>query len=165
MGIFISPFIVPVAALLLAAIAVVSSAVSKAHARRLKAEQRMAMVARGMKAEDIALLVDQTPEELDAQRGREVLLGLATNRAVTYRDPLRSLQAARRTAIILCSVGLGAILFFVLLAHIENDRDIYSGAAAALIPLAIGIGFFIDYHLQKRDLKALRAESVPPPAA
>jgi hypothetical protein len=151
-----SPFIVPVAALLLAAIAVVSAAISKAHARRIKAEQRMAMVARGMKAEDIALLLDQNPEELEARNAREALLGMAT-----HRDPMRRLQSARRTAIILSSVGLGAILFFVLLVQIEGDHEIYSGAAAALIPLAIGIGFFIDYHLQKRDFEALRASEDP----
>jgi hypothetical protein len=159
MNFLMSPFIVPVAALMLAAVAVVSSAVSKAHARRIKAEQRMAMVARGMKAEEIALLLDQSPEELDAQHARETLLGMASRSM--YRDPMRSLLAARRTAIILCSVGLGAILFFVLLAHIESDHEIYSGAAAALIPLAIGIGFFIDYHLQKRDLKSLGADVEP----
>lgn len=165
MNVFMSPFIVPVAALLLAAIAVVSTAVSKAHARRIKAEQRMAMVARGMKAEEIALLLDQSPEELNAQYTREALLGLATNRSMGYRDPMRSLMAARRTAIILCSVGLGAILFFIVLAQIERDHEIYSGAAAALIPLAIGIGFFIDYHLQKRDFEAHRAEVEPPAGA
>jgi hypothetical protein len=160
MNVFDSPFIVPVAGMLFVAVLIVSSAVSKAHARRLKAEQRMAMVARGMKAEEIAMLLDQTPEELEARNAREALLGMAT-----HPDPMRRLRAARRAAIILCSVGVGAILFFVLLAHIESDHEIYSGAAAALIPLAIGIGFFIDYHLQKRDFEARRAEVEPPAGA
>ena len=151
-----TPFIVPVVALLLAAVAVVSSAVSRAHAQRLKAEQRMAMVARGMKAEEIAMLLDQNPEELEARNAREALLGRATR-----RDPMLRLLAARRTAIILCSVGVGAILFFMVLAHIESDHEIYSGAAAALVPLAIGIGFFIDYRLQKRDYEAMRANAEP----
>ena len=151
-----TPFIVPVVAFLLAAVAVVSSAVSRAHAQRLKAEQRMAMVARGMKAEEIAMLLDQNPEELEARNAREALLGRATR-----RDPMLRLLAARRTAIILCSVGVGAILFFMVLAHIESDHEIYSGAAAALVPLAIGIGFFIDYRLQKRDFEALRADAEP----
>ena len=151
-----TPFIVPVVAFLLAAVAVVSSAVSRAHAQRLKAEQRMAMVARGMKAEEIAMLLDQNPEELEARNAREALLGRATR-----RDPMLRLLAARRTAIILCSVGVGAILFFMVLAHIESDHEIYSGAAAALVPLAIGIGFFIDYRLQKRDFEALRADTEP----
>lgn len=165
MHIFDTPFIVPVAAILLAAIAVVSNAISRAHAHRLKAEQRMAMVARGMKAEDIAALLDQSPEELDAHNAREAFLNIATNRPAAYRDPMFRLLGARRTAIILTSIGLGAILFFVILAQIEGDRDIYSGAAAALIPLAIGIGFFIDYHLQKRDFEAMRANVDPPAGA
>jgi hypothetical protein len=162
MNFIMSPFIVPVAAILLAAVAVVANAFGKAHARRVKAEERMAMVARGMKPEDIALLLDQAPEEIDAQ-ARASIVGAATRSM--YRDPMRGLHAARRVAIILCSVGLGAILFFVLLVHIENDRDIYAGAAAALIPLAIGIGFFVDYYLQKRDYKALRSGDEPPTAA
>jgi len=156
MGIFNSPFIVPVAGMLFVAVVIVSGAVSKAHAQRLKAEQRMAMVARGMKAEEIAMLLDQNPEELEARSAREAMLGMAT-----HPDPMRRLRAARRAAIILCSVGLGAILFFVLLVQIVGDREVYSGAAAALIPLAIGIGFFIDYHLQKRDLEAMRANAEP----
>lgn len=154
MNAFDTPFVVPVVALLLAAVAVVSSAVSKAHARRIKAEQRMAMVARGMKAEEIALLLDQNPEEVEARNTREAMLGM-----VTHRDPTLRLLAARRTAIILCSVGVGAILFFLILANIEHDHEIYSGAAAAIVPLAIGIGFFIDYRLQKRDFEAIRANA------
>jgi len=127
------------------AVLIISSAVSKAHARRLKAEQRMAMVARGMKAEEIAILLDQAPEDLADRRTRDALMG-------TYSDPMRGLRNARRVAIFFCSIGVGAILFFVTLAQILADREVYSGAAVALVPLAIGVGFFIDYHLQKRDL-------------
>jgi hypothetical protein len=29
---------------------------------------------------------------------------------------------------------------------------VLAGAAAGLIPLAIGVGFFVDYNLQKREL-------------
>jgi uncharacterized membrane protein len=154
MGIFLSPFIVPVAGMIFVAVLIISGAVSKAHARRLKAEQRMAMVARGMKAEEIALLLNQAPEDLAEQRARDAMLG-------TYSDPLRGLRNARRVAIVLCSAGVGAILFFVVLVQILGDHEIYSGAAAALVPLAIGIGFFIDYYLQKRDFEAARISAEP----
>jgi hypothetical protein len=154
MNVFDSPFIVPVAGMIFVAVIIISGAVSKAHARRLKAEQRMAMVARGMKAEEIALLLDQAPEDLAEQRARDAMLG-------TYSDPMRGLRNGRRTAIFFCSVGVGAILFFVTLVQILGNHEIYSGAAAALIPLAIGIGFFIDYRLQKRDYEAMRANAEP----
>ncbi len=120
MNMFETAFIVPVAAILLAAVGLISSAVSKAHARRTQAEQRMAMIARGMKPEDIALLLNTPLDD-----GKSV------------GDPLQRLMAIRRTGIILSSIGIGTIIFFVLLVHIENDRDIYSGAAASLIPLAV----------------------------
>ncbi|PMZ85460.1 hypothetical protein C1X79_26010, partial [Pseudomonas sp. FW305-42] len=68
------------------------------------------------------------------------------------KDPLRSLGIARRTGIVLVSSGIGIVLFFVTLELILGVREVLSGAAVGLIPLAIGIGFFIDYSLQKREL-------------
>jgi hypothetical protein len=41
---------------------------------------------------------------------------------------------------------------------IVQDRDVLTVAAAGLIPLAIGIGFFIDYNLQKRELSRFGLE-------
>jgi hypothetical protein len=47
---------------------------------------------------------------------------------------------------------LGLIAFGWLLAEIIGDHEVRVVAAAGLIPLAIGIGFFVDYGLQKREL-------------
>jgi hypothetical protein len=33
-----------------------------------------------------------------------------------------------------------------------------TGAAVGIIPLAIGIGFFVDYNLQKRELSRFGVE-------
>jgi len=148
MNFFNSPFSVPIAAMLVGAIAIITGFASSMHSRRMKAEQRMAMIARGMKPEEIAMLLNVPDED------RRVV-----------RDPQRSLVSTRRTGIILCSIGIGAILFFLMLVHIENDHEIYSGAAAALVPLAIGIGFLIDYKLQKRDLARGGAAMGLPPTA
>ena len=72
---------------------------------------------------------------------------------VKARDPLRSLGNARRTGIVLVSVGAGIIL---RLLRIYRDRSgparVLAVSASGLIPLAIGIGFFVDYNLQKREL-------------
>ena len=35
---------------------------------------------------------------------------------------------------------------------------VLAGAAVGLIPLAIGIGFFVDYNLQKRELSRFGME-------
>ena len=150
MGPFGSPFIVPLGAFLVAIVAIVSGIVGQAHARRLKAEQRMAMVQRGMTAEQIDLVLRSTRDD-----GGEI----------KTRDPLRSLSNARRTGVILVSIGVGIILFGTLLAAIERDRETLVVSACGLIPLAIGIGFFVDYHLQKRELArfGLEVAADPPP--
>jgi hypothetical protein len=150
MGAFGSPFIVPLGAFLVAIVAIISGIAGQAHARKLKAEQRMAMVQRGMPAEQIDLLLKSTRDD-----GEEI----------KTRDPLRSLGNARRTAVVLVSVGVGLILFGILLTLIERDREVLTVSACGLIPLAIGIGFFVDYGLQKRELArfGLEVAADPPP--
>jgi hypothetical protein len=149
MGAFGSPFIVPLGAFLVAIVAIISGIAGQAHARKLKAEQRMAMVQRGMPAEQIDLLLKSTRDD-----GEEI----------KTRDPLRSLGNARRTAVVLVSVGVGLILFGILLTLIERDREVLTVSACGLIPLAIGIGFFVDYALQKRELARFGLEVAADPA-
>jgi hypothetical protein len=144
-----SPFIVPLGAFLVAIVAIISGITGQAHARRIKAEQRMAMVQRGMPAEQIDLLLKSNRDDAEE---------------IKTRDPLRSLGNARRAGIVLVSVGAGIILLGLMLAAIERDRETLIVAATGLIPLCIGIGFFVDYSLQKRELArfGLEVGSDPP---
>jgi hypothetical protein len=51
----------------------------------------------------------------------------------------------------------GAVGFIVALgfiAQIEHERDTWTAAALGIIPLAIGIGYFVDFTLIRRDLQA-----------
>jgi hypothetical protein len=144
MGAFSSPFIVPLGAFLVAIAAIVSGAISQAHARRIKADQRIAMVQRGMPIEQIDQLLNSPKEESDG-----------FSRA---KDPMRSLGNARRTGIVLVSIGAGLIFFGLILTEIVQVREVLAVAATGLIPLAIGIGFFVDYHLQKRELSRFGLE-------
>lgn len=136
-----TPFILPIGAFVVAIVAIVSGIWSQAHARRVKAEQRMLMLGRGMSIAEIEKLVGTNEEEVRPPK-----------------DPLRSLSNARRTGIILVSSGIGLMLFFITLTIILREREVLSGAAVGLIPLAIGIGFFIDYNLQKRELSRFGME-------
>jgi hypothetical protein len=136
-----SPFIVPIGAFLVAIVAIVAGIMSEAHRRRIKSEERMAMIARGVPIAEI-----------------ERLIGTKEDEGKSPKDPLRSLSNARRAGIVLTSIGVGVILFFLVLTAILQVREVLSGAAAGLIPLAIGIGFFIDYHLQKRELSRFGLE-------
>ncbi len=138
-GVLNAAVMVPLGAFAVAIIAIMSGVISQAHARRLKAEQRMAMVQRGMSAEQIDLLLRPTKEEGEEGEPRT-------------KDPLRSLGYARRTAVVLVSVGTGLVVFGLVLTAIVQVRQVLAVAASGLIPLAIGIGFFVDYTLQKREL-------------
>lgn len=107
--------------------------------RRIQADERMAMVQRGIPIEQIEQLLKPTKAEC----GEE---GTKT------KDPLRSLSNARRAGIVLVSVGVGIVLFGALLALIVRHHEVLVISAAGLIPLAIGVGFFVDYGLQRREL-------------
>ena len=136
-----SPFIVPVAGCLVAIVAIVSGIWLDGHKRRMRSEERIAMIARGVPLAEI-----------------EKMLGPGDEEKPAVKDPLRSLGNARRAGIVLVSVGAGLILFFLVLTAILQVRAVLSGAAAGLIPLAIGVGFFIDYNLQKRELSRFGLE-------
>jgi hypothetical protein len=116
-------------------VAIVSGIWLDGHKRRIKSEERIAMIARGVPLAEI-----------------EKMLGPGDEEKRPVKDPLRSLANARRAGIVLVSVGAGLILFFIVLTAILQVREVLSGAAAGLIPLAIGVGFFVDYNLQKREL-------------
>jgi hypothetical protein len=127
-----SPFMVPLGAFVVGIVAIVAGVVGGAYKQRLKTEQRLAMLARGMSAGDI--------EKVLSAEGR------------TAKDPLQGPASTRRTAIVLISTGVGVMLSFLVLAWIVNDHEVLSGGAFGLIPLSIGVGFFIDYMMQKREL-------------
>ena len=140
MGMHMSPFMVPMGAFAVAIVAIIASMIGEAHRQRLKAEQRLAMVARGMNADDIDKLLGKSSD------GKKL------------RDPMQSLMNARRIAIVLISSGVGLALFFVTLTMVLHELDILSGAAIGVVPIAIGVGFLIDYKLQKRDLSRFGME-------
>jgi len=142
---FSSPFIIPLGAFVVAIVAIISGSVGDVIKSRAKAEQRMAMLSRGMAVPDI-----------------ERLLGVpGTPEIATPKDPLSSLGNARRTAIVLTSIGIGVVFLGIALTAIIGVREILSCSAAGLIPLAVGIGFFVDYNLQKRELSRFGLEIGP----
>ena len=123
---------IPLGAFVVGIVAIVAGVAGGAYKQRLKTEQRLAMLARGMSASEI--------EKVLSADGRAA------------KDPLQGIASTRRTAIVLISTGIGIMLSFLVLAWVVNDHEVLSGGAFGLIPLSIGVGFFIDYNLQKRDL-------------
>jgi hypothetical protein len=134
---FNSPFIIPVVAMLIPIVAIIGGVWSQAHAARLKADQRMAMLARGIPPEEIEAILKSVSQ---------------SDPSTATKDPMSSLGRARRAAVVLISTGVGLVVFSLVLEQVVQDRDVLAVAAAGLIPLAIGLGFVVDYHLQKREL-------------
>jgi hypothetical protein len=135
---FNSPFVVPVAIFAMIAILGVSGMISSYHEKKLKVEQRMMALQRGIPLEEI-----------------EKIFGAAERAEQERGDPLRSMRNARRAALILVACGVGIIATCLLLTAILQVREILAGAAGGLIPAAIGIGFWIDYKIQAREMERL----------
>jgi len=145
-----SPFIVPVAAFAMVVGIVLIKAITGYKLRKLRSQERLAAIEKGVPLpEDNGM--DETVAEMVGRK-----------RSCSPEE-----QAARQRSkgIVLTAVGVGAVLFFLMLAHVQQERDVLSGAAASLIPLAIGIGFLIDARIRRKDLKKAETGSIEPPQA
>src|SRR5215831_12481207 len=112
MEIFHSPLIIPLGGFVVAIVAIVSGIWSDAQNKRIRADQRMAMLARRMSIDDIERVLGQVREEDRPPK-----------------DPLRSLSNARRPRTVLVSSGISLIVFFKTLTIIVRERNVLAGAA------------------------------------
>ncbi len=87
--------------------------------RRLRSEERLAAIARGVD-------VPMQPELSEAAR-------------------------SRRSGILLVAGAIGYIVTFVLIGRQEPDA--MTAATFGVLPPAIGLGFFVDHALIRRDAK------------
>jgi len=84
-------------------------------------------------------------------RTDERLAALARGVNVPMEPELSELGRSRRAGILLITGALGYIATFGLIARSESNAWI--AAAFGLIPLAVGVGFFVDAYLIRRDLR------------
>ena len=139
---FNSPFIVPVASFMMVLGIVAVGAWSNARKRELESQERLAAIAKG-------LVLPPTAAEIAATQGRPAV-SLVRRRA-----------NIRLAGIVLLGASAGIVLFFIALASILRERDVLCGAACALIPFGIGVGFLIDTRIQSREID----EATPPPTS
>ena len=137
---FNSPFIVPVASFIMVLGIVAVGAWSNARKRELESQERLAAIAKG-------LVLPPTAAEIAATQGRPAI-SLVRRRA-----------NIRLAGIVLLGAAAGIALFFIALASILHERDVLCGAACALIPFGIGVGFLIDTRIQSKEMD----ESTPNP--
>jgi peptidoglycan/LPS O-acetylase OafA/YrhL len=84
-------------------------------------------------------------------RTQERLAAIARGTDVPMVAELSESARSRRWGILLCSGAVGFIIAMGLIATIERERDTWTAAAVAIIPLAVGLGYFLDSTLIRRD--------------
>jgi hypothetical protein len=137
-----SPFIVPVASFIMVLGIVAVGAWSNARKREIESQERLAAIAKG-------IVLPPTAAEIAAAQGRPAT------------SLIRRRANIRLAGIILLCGAAGIALFFLALATILQERDVLCGAACALIPFGIGVGFLIDTRIQSQEID----DATPPPAS
>jgi hypothetical protein len=84
-------------------------------------------------------------------RSEERMAAIARGVEIPMQPELSECARSRRSGILLVAGAIGYIATFVLIGRIEPDAMI--AATFGMIPLAVGIGFFVDHALIRRDAK------------
>jgi hypothetical protein len=85
-------------------------------------------------------------------RTEERMAAIARGVNVPMQPELSESARSRRSGILLVAGAIGYIATFTLVGRTEPDAMV--AAIFGIIPLAVGIGFFVDHALIRRDAKA-----------
>ena len=85
-------------------------------------------------------------------RTEERLAALARGINVPMEPELSQAGRSRRAGILLVAFAVGFVTTFALIARVE--RDAWIAASFGAIPFTLGLGFFLDSTLVRRDLRA-----------
>jgi hypothetical protein len=86
-------------------------------------------------------------------RSEERLAAIARGVSVPMEPELSQVARSRRMGILLVATAIGYSTTFGVIARLA-DSDAWVAAAFGIIPLAIGMGFFLDSNLVRRDARA-----------
>jgi len=87
-------------------------------------------------------------------RTEERLAALARGAQIPVEPELSQFARSRRAGILLVSGGLGFMAMFAVIAKVVGEPETLVAAAFGILPLAVGVGFFLDAALIHRELKA-----------
>lgn len=85
-------------------------------------------------------------------RTEERLAAIARGASVPMQPELPEAARSRRAGILLVAAAVGYIVTFALISRVEHDA--WVAGAFGVIPLTVGLGFFVDSALIRRDLRA-----------
>ena len=141
-SIFMSPFVVAVAGCLMILGLGIFGIYSEIDQRRVRSQERMTLLARGMSIDDIERLQRQVQNE-------------------DVSDPVRTMNNIRRTAMILFGGGGGIVLFGLLFAAILQMRVCSSSLPPALSPLASALVSGSITKCRRAISRASASRSIP----
>ncbi len=86
-------------------------------------------------------------------RTEERLAAIARGADIPMEPELSQFARSRRAGILLVTGGLGLMIMFTVIARVTSEPETLVAAAFGILPLAVGIGYFLDAALIRRDLK------------
>jgi hypothetical protein len=98
-----------------------------------------------------AILAMYTFYRLRKLRTEERMAAITRGATLPMEPDLSETARSRRSGILLVAGAIGYMLTFTLIARVEPDAWV-AGAFGA-IPLALGLGFFLDSALIRRDAR------------
>ena len=87
-------------------------------------------------------------------KSEERLAAIARGVDIPVEPESNQAARSRRAGILLVSGAIGFILTFGLIAQVQAERDIWTVAALGIIPLAVGVGYFVDWRMVHHDARA-----------
>jgi len=85
-------------------------------------------------------------------RSEERMAAIARGANMPMEPELSHTARSRRNGILLVSGAVGYIITFAMIGRVEPDA--WVAASFGAIPLALGLGFFVDSALLRRDVTA-----------
>jgi Domain of unknown function (DUF6249) len=85
-------------------------------------------------------------------RADERMAALARGVTIPFETEVSPEARSRKAGILLVCGAIGFMATFGAIAGIEHEPDTWAAAAFGLIPLAVGIGYFIDFTLSRREV-------------
>jgi hypothetical protein len=82
----------------------------------------------------------------------EKLAALARGVHIPMEPELSQFARSRRSGILLVSAGLGFFLMFTMIARFSGEPQTMVAASFGILPLAIGLGYFVDAAMIHRDI-------------
>ena len=87
-------------------------------------------------------------------RTEERLAALARGAEIPMEPELSQYARSRRSGLLLVCGALGWMIMFAVIARVVDERNTLAAAAVGILPLAVGIGYFLDAALIHRESKA-----------